>query len=101
MACFRSVLLAQVSVLTLAGRSKTRGRGRKLKSQHNRQPLAAAAKELNDLRERWLNPPEWTVEKVLGFPGTVGGPWDRSIVPSTLNSQLSTLNQPNTAGPQT
>jgi len=22
--------------------------------------IAAAAKELNELRERWLNPPEWT-----------------------------------------
>ncbi len=52
--------------------------------------IAAAAKELNELRERWLNPPEWTVEKVLEFPGTVGGPWDRYIVPSTINPQLST-----------
>jgi len=32
------------------------------------------------LRTRWLNPPEWTVEKVLEFPGSVGGPWDRYIV---------------------
>jgi len=47
----------------------------------------AAAKELNASRERWLNPPEWTVEKILKFPGTVGGPWDRYIDPSTLNSQ--------------
>ncbi len=46
---------------------------------------AAAAKELNELRERWLNPPEWTQTRVLEFPGTVGGPWDRYIVPSTLN----------------
>jgi len=58
---------------------------------------AAAAKELNDLRERWLNPPEWTVEKVLEFPGTVGGPWDRYIDPSTIKSGPSTLNsQPST-----
>ena len=42
--------------------------------------IAAAAKELNELRQRWLNPPEWTVEKVLEFPGSVGGPWDRHIV---------------------
>ena len=47
--------------------------------------VAAAAKELNELRERWLNPPEWTVEKVLEFPGTVGGPWSCYIVPSTIN----------------
>ena len=36
--------------------------------------IAAAAKELNGLRERWLNPPEWTAERILEFPGTVGGP---------------------------
>jgi len=42
--------------------------------------IAAAAKELNDLRERWLNPPEWTRTEVLEFPGTIGGPWDRFIV---------------------
>ena len=47
--------------------------------------VAAAAKELNALRERWLNPPEWTVEKILEFPGSTGGPWDRYIDKSTLN----------------
>jgi hypothetical protein len=52
--------------------------------------IAAAAKELNELRERWLNPPEWTVEKILEFPGSVNGPWSRYIVPSTINPQLST-----------
>jgi len=35
--------------------------------------IAAAAKELNTLRERWLNPPEWTAEKILEFPGSVNG----------------------------
>jgi len=45
---------------------------------------------LNELRERWLNPPEWTVEKILEFPGSVGGPWDRYIDPSTINPQQST-----------
>ena len=44
-----------------------------------RDRISIAAKELNDLRERWLNPPEWTATKVLEFPGTVGGPWDRFI----------------------
>ena len=29
--------------------------------------IAAAAKELNELRERWLNPPEWTAH-VWNFP---------------------------------
>ena len=45
---------------------------------------------MNELRERWLNPPEWTIERVLEFPGSVNGPWSRYIVPSTLNPQLST-----------
>jgi len=29
---------------------------------------------LNALRERWLNPPEWTQTRVLEFPGSVCGP---------------------------
>jgi type II restriction/modification system DNA methylase subunit YeeA len=62
--------------------------GRILEEHHT--AIAAAAKELNDLRERWLNPPEWTVERLLEFPGSVNGPWSRYIVPSTINPQLST-----------
>lgn len=53
--------------------------------------IAAAAKELNDLRERWLNPPEWTCTEVLEFPGTVGGPWDRYIERGTGISELGTV----------
>ena len=45
--------------------------------------IAEAACELNELRERWLNPPEWTREEVLEFPGTPGGPWSRYITPGT------------------
>ena len=41
--------------------------------------IAQAAKELDDLRNGWLNPPEWTKEEVLEFPGTVDGPWARYI----------------------
>jgi hypothetical protein len=52
--------------------------------------IAAAAKELNELRERWLNPPEWTETRTLEFPGSVNGPWSRYIDPSTINPQLST-----------
>jgi hypothetical protein len=47
--------------------------------------VAAAAKELNELRERWLNPPEWTVEKVLEFPGSVDGLWARYLVKPDKN----------------
>ena len=39
--------------------------------------IAEAARELNALREQWLNPPEWVREEILEFPGTVGGPWTR------------------------
>lgn len=41
--------------------------------------VAEAARELNQLRENWLNPPEWTMEETLMFPATVGGPWHRWI----------------------
>jgi hypothetical protein len=42
--------------------------------------IAAAAKELNELRARWLNPPEWTRTEVLEFPGSLDGPWARYVV---------------------
>jgi len=41
---------------------------------------AAAAQELNELRERWLNPPEWTREEILEFPASADGPWSRYVV---------------------
>ncbi len=41
--------------------------------------IAAAAKELNELRERWLNPPEWTRTEYLEFPASVDGPWSRYV----------------------
>ena len=47
--------------------------------------IANAAKELNDLRERWLNPPEWTETRVLEFPGSVSGPWARYVNKRTVN----------------
>jgi hypothetical protein len=53
----------------------------------HRAAIAAAAKELNDLRERWLNPPEWTRTVTLEFPGSVGGPWSRFLDPATVNAQ--------------
>lgn len=41
--------------------------------------IAGAAKELNELRENWLNPPEWTTTRVLEFRGLVEGPWSRFV----------------------
>ena len=31
-----------------------------------------------------LNPPEWTREEVLEFPGSVDGPWGRYVDPETV-----------------
>ena len=42
--------------------------------------IAAAAKELNELRENWLNPPEWTTTQILEFPGSIDGQWSRFVV---------------------
>ena len=47
-------------------------------SEH-RAAIAAAAQELNELRERWLNPPEWTETRTLEFPGSAHGPWARYV----------------------
>ena len=63
------------------------------KPDHHRAAIAAAARELNELRERWLNPPEWTVEKVLEFPGSVNGPWSRYLVKPDKNG-IGTVRYP-------
>jgi hypothetical protein len=44
-----------------------------------REAVAVAARELGELRGRWLNPPEWTRTEVLEFPGSTGGPWARYV----------------------
>jgi hypothetical protein len=49
------------------------------KTGEHEQAIAAAAKELNELRENWLNPPEWTTTRVFEFPGSVDGPWSRFV----------------------
>src|SRR5207247_754800 len=41
--------------------------------------IAEAAKDLDRLRNNWLNPPEWTREEVLEFPGAADGPWARYV----------------------
>lgn len=48
-------------------------------SEAVREEVAGAARELDELRGRWLNPPEWVREEVLEFPGSVGGPWARYV----------------------
>ncbi len=49
--------------------------------------IAAAARELDELRNRWLNPPEWTKTEVLEFPGSADGPWARYVDPATVSPQ--------------
>jgi len=56
-------------------------------TKEQEQAIAEAAKSLDQLRTNWLNPPEWTKEEVLEFPGTVGGPWDRFIDPATAQDR--------------
>jgi hypothetical protein len=41
--------------------------------------LSTIAKELDQLRTRWLNPPEWTRQEIIEFPGSMNGPWERYI----------------------
>jgi hypothetical protein len=41
--------------------------------------IGEAAKKLCELRDRWLNPPEWTKTEVLEFPGTTAGLWARFV----------------------
>ncbi|MCA1633418.1 MAG: hypothetical protein LC802_06785 [Acidobacteria bacterium] len=50
-----------------------------LPTPEQREAIAVAARELDELRGRWLNPPEWVREEVLEFPGTLRGPWARYI----------------------
>ena len=48
-------------------------------SEGQREEIAEAARELCRLRSNWLNPPEWTREESLAFPGSVNGPWSRFV----------------------
>ena len=41
--------------------------------------IADAANQLDQLRNAWLNPPDWTREEVMEFPGSVDGPWARYV----------------------
>jgi hypothetical protein len=52
-----------------------------------RTAIAAAAKHLNEERERWLNPPEWTETRTLEFPGSSSGPWARYVDPETVDAE--------------
>ena len=53
-------------------------------TDQQREAIAAAAKELDTLRNKWLNPPEWMRTEVLEFPGSVDGPWKRYVTNPNL-----------------
>ena len=44
-----------------------------------REAIAESARELDRYRTAWLNPPEWTREEILEFPGSADGPWRRYV----------------------
>jgi type II restriction/modification system DNA methylase subunit YeeA len=54
----------------------------------HRAAVASAVKELSELRDRWLNPPEWTQTRTLEFPGSANGPWMRYIDPNTVDAKI-------------
>jgi hypothetical protein len=56
-----------------------------------RDAIAAAAKELDTLRNNWLNPPEWTRTEFLEFPASVEGPWKRYIDLATIRNPKSEI----------
>ena len=49
--------------------------------------IAASAKDLNEQRERWLYPTEWTETRLLEFPGSITGPWARYVDPETVDAK--------------
>ncbi len=48
-------------------------------TDQQRDSIAEAARELDQTRNNWLNPPEWVCEEVLEFPGSIDGPWSRYV----------------------
>jgi hypothetical protein len=42
-------------------------------------PSPGGGRSGRSLRNNWLNPPEWTRQDVLTFPGSVDGPWARFV----------------------
>ena len=39
------------------------------------------------MRERWLNPPEWTETRAFEFPGSINGPWSRYVDQKTVDAK--------------
>jgi len=48
-------------------------------TEAQRSAIAAAARELDAERQRWLNPPEWLRDERIAFPATTAGPWAHRV----------------------
>jgi hypothetical protein len=65
-------------------------------TEAQREAIGDAAKELDTLRNNWLNPPEWTRTEVLEFPGSVEGPWKRYVHDADPVRGVGTVRYPRT-----
>jgi hypothetical protein len=64
-------------------------------TDEQRAAIASAAKDLDELRSRWLNPPEWTRTELFEFPGSADGPWKRYVDPATVDARgIGTVRYP-------
>jgi type II restriction/modification system DNA methylase subunit YeeA len=48
-------------------------------TDEQREAIAEAARELDELRENWLHPPEWTAVEMTDFHARAEGPWARYV----------------------
>lgn len=49
-------------------------------TKQQNEAIAAAARRLDELRSAWLNPPEWTEQRIFRFPCSTLGPWSANLV---------------------
>jgi type II restriction/modification system DNA methylase subunit YeeA len=63
-------------------------------SDEQREAIAEAARELDALRSRWLDPPEWTRREVLEFPGSAVGPWARYVTDADSSGGVGVVRYP-------
>ena len=64
-------------------------------TEGQRHAIEDAGKKLDELRSRWLNPPEWTRTETLEFPGSADGPWKRYVDPATVDARgIGTVRYP-------
>ncbi|MFO0967738.1 MAG: type IIL restriction-modification enzyme MmeI [Gemmataceae bacterium] len=62
-------------------------------TEEQKAAIAHAARELDRLRNAWLNPPEWTRQEVLEFPGAVDGAWRAFVTNPDLHG-IGTVRYP-------